>query len=306
MRRRLPPLGQIEAFVEAARGPSFRAAAERCALSPAAFSRRIQAFSAHLGVALFERRGAQLHLTETGRHCLAEIEPAYRELRRAAAAIAVENMGTARVTLSLSHSLAVGWLIPRLDAFAKQHPNIELSLRTQRDASDIRRGDADIALCYSDVDLAGLSSRMLLQVSTTPVATPGIAESIKADARKLCGQRLLAVTSPPHIWDVWAHATGHGEALKPVAHFDILHAMYESASEGLGVALGASPTVWPFLEAGRLVRLGLPVARLPGGYHLAARPERTRRRSVMSVWRWLETEARHTPQFSDLEPLAAA
>src|SRR5215469_18054206 len=99
MRRRMPPLEQIEAFVEAARGPTFRAAAERCALSPAAFSRRIQAFASHLGVVLFERHGAQLRLTEAGRQCLAELEPAYRELRRAAAAVGSEDNG-GRVTIS--------------------------------------------------------------------------------------------------------------------------------------------------------------------------------------------------------------
>ena len=82
MRRRLPPLEQIEAFIEAAEAPSFRVAAERCALSPAAFSRRIQAFSACLGVALFERTPSGARLTAAGRRCLADLKPAYLELRR--------------------------------------------------------------------------------------------------------------------------------------------------------------------------------------------------------------------------------
>jgi LysR family transcriptional regulator, glycine cleavage system transcriptional activator len=45
MTRRTPKMEAIEAFIEAARAPNFRTAAERCALSPAAFSRRIQAAS---------------------------------------------------------------------------------------------------------------------------------------------------------------------------------------------------------------------------------------------------------------------
>jgi DNA-binding transcriptional LysR family regulator len=42
-------LHQIEAFLAAAEAPSLRAAAERRALGPAAFSRRIQEFSAYVG-----------------------------------------------------------------------------------------------------------------------------------------------------------------------------------------------------------------------------------------------------------------
>jgi DNA-binding transcriptional LysR family regulator len=88
MRRRLPPLEQIEAFIEAARARTFREAANRCALSPAAFSRRIQGFSDFIGLKLFERRPGGVRLTEAGRACLAELEPAYMELRRAAAQVA--------------------------------------------------------------------------------------------------------------------------------------------------------------------------------------------------------------------------
>jgi DNA-binding transcriptional LysR family regulator len=300
MRRRLPPLEQIEAFVEAAHGPSFRVAAERCALSPAAFSRRIQAFSNFLGLTLFERHQNGVRLTDTGRRCFAELEPAYLELRRAASSVVGDDDDSMRVTLSLSHSLAVGWLIPRLESFRSAHPQIELTLRTQRDASELCRGDADLGLCFSDVDLNGLASRPLLEVAATPVAAPAVAALLAADQAPLKNQRLLSVTSPPQIWNWWARSTGYEENLKASASFDILHAMYESASEGLGIAMGASPTVWPFLDSGRLVRIGLPAARLPGGaYHLAARRERKRKRSVSAVWRWLEREAAGTRQFAD-------
>jgi hypothetical protein len=55
MGRRLPPLPAIEAFLFAARLSSFRAAAQQLALSPSAFSRRLQTLEAFTGVALFER-----------------------------------------------------------------------------------------------------------------------------------------------------------------------------------------------------------------------------------------------------------
>jgi DNA-binding transcriptional LysR family regulator len=101
MRRRLPPLEQIEAFIEAGRARTFREAADRCALSPAAFSRRIQGFSDFIGLKLFERQPGGVRLTEAGRSCLAELEPAYMELRRAAAHVAGDPLAK-RVRLSRS------------------------------------------------------------------------------------------------------------------------------------------------------------------------------------------------------------
>jgi DNA-binding transcriptional LysR family regulator len=291
----LPPLEQIEAFVAAARGPTFRAAAETCALSPAAFSRRVQAFSAFVGLTLFERCSTGLRLTDAGRRCLADLEPAFLELRRVAAAVSREDDDELVVALSASHSLTVGWIIPRLARFRETHPQIELCLRTRRDAADLRSGDADLGLCFSDVDLAGLAHTPLLDVEVTPVAAPAMAAAVHHRGN-LRGQRLLTAASPPGVWAWWGKASGCGDDLASSASFDILQASYEAAAEGGGVALGASPTVWPYLESGRLVRLGWPAVRLPGGaYHLAARPERKRRRAVASVWRWLEDEARQAP-----------
>jgi DNA-binding transcriptional LysR family regulator len=299
MRRRLPPLEQIEAFVQAARAPSFRIAAERCALSPAAFSRRIQQFSAFVGLKLFERQNGSQKLTEDGRRCLEELEPAYLELRRVAAGV-ISRDDTAGVRLSLSHSLAVGWLIPRLDSFRAAHPDIDLSYKTQRDASDLRAGGVDLALCFTDIDLTGFDFKPLLPVTLSPVAAPSLAEAFKADGSRLERQRLLSVVShmPHDAWSWWKSETGFEGALEPAVTFDIMHAMYETASRGLGVAIGASPTIGPHLETGRLVRIGLPTADYPGGYRLAVSPSRKRRREVMRVWHWLEAEARATPSLA--------
>ncbi len=295
MRRRLPPLEQIEAFIAAGRARTFREAAEHCALSPAAFSRRIQAFSDFVGFPLFERCPGGVRLTEAGKTCLDELEPAYAELRRAAAHIANVESHDRRVRLSLSHSLAVGWLIPRLDAFHEAHPGIELSLKTERSAVDVRSGDVDLGICFSDIDLAGLTAQPLLAVTAVPVASPQVADAMIADGGQLGRRRLLAVSSPPGQWRRWMDQTGVQIEPISISTFDLLQAMYAAAAEGMGVALASSPTAQPHLQSGRLKPVGLPAVRSVGAYRLAATPERKRRRAVGAVWRWLEAEARATP-----------
>lgn len=290
MRQRLPPLEQIEAFVEAAKAPSFRAAAERCAISPAAFSRRIQGFSAALNVQLFERCANGVRLTAAGQECLEELEPAYSALRRAAASVSRGPVEQREVRLSLSHSLAVGWLIPRLDAFRAAHPGIEITIKTQRGATDIRRGDADLGFCFSDIDISGLVLGPTVPVLATPMAAPEFAAELREGGRDLARERLLGVIQHPDLWAWWSSETGRPEPLEVSANFDMLNAMYESAARGLGVAMGATPTAETFLQSGRLVTLDLPWARFPGGYRLVAAPDRRRRPAVAAAWRWWSAE----------------
>ena len=293
MRRRLPPLENIEAFIVAASQPSFRAAADALALSPAALTRRIQSFSDHMGVKLFARHGGGVRLTEAGQRCLEEIEPAYLELLRATTAI--DRRRSQEVKLSLSHSLAVGWLIPRLARFRADHPDIALSFRTQRTASFLRRGDVDLAICYSDVDMSGLETEPLLQVSCAPVASPRVAQAYRAGGGQLEQHRLLAVDSPPGVWRWWAEATGVALDCETFLEFDTLHASYESACQDMGIVLATNATVQPHLESGRLELLGLPIARRDdGGYLLAANAPRKRERPVATAWRWLKAEAART------------
>lgn len=238
------------------------------------------------------RSGARL--TDPGRRCLAELEPAFLELRRAARAVGDWSQQT--VTLSLSHSLAVGWLIPRIERFRADHLAIDLSLKTDRGARSVRGGEADLGICFSDVDLTGLEQRPLLEVVATPVASPALARTIAATG--IAGQRLLSLSTPADLWQWWITETGLPAPGGQATRFELIHALYETASQGLGIALGASPTVWPFLESGKLERIGLPAARFPGGYRLVASGERKRRRAVAQTWRWLEAQAAATPHLS--------
>src|SRR5204862_4538803 len=116
-----------------------------------------------------------------------ELEPAYLELRRIAEKVG--DRGRRDVTLSLSHSLAVGWLIPRLEKFRARHPDIALTLKTDRGARGVRSGEADLGICFTDIDLTGLDHVDLLNVAATPVAdrrSPGRSRRTVSIAIRSC------------------------------------------------------------------------------------------------------------------------
>lgn len=306
MTRRIPRLEVIEAFIEAARAPSFRVAAERCALSPAAFSRRIQAFHAFVGRDIFCRQPGGMRLTAAGQDCLNTLEPVYGSMVQAALTLG-ERRAAEKVTLSLSHSLAMSWLIPRLERFHRRYPNIEVSIQTTRTAEAIRSGVADLGVCATDIDAAGLQTEHLLDLHVAPVAAPEVAAAFREGRIDLAGQRLLAPAHAPGIWSWWSEATGiNGHPLQASETFDMAYALYEAAATGWGVASGMGVTVASHLKTGRLVSLGLPSARYPGGYRLVARAGRNRAPAVAAMWSWLAEEARSGRDITGLSQADAA
>jgi DNA-binding transcriptional LysR family regulator len=292
MTRRIPRLEVIEAFIEAAGAPSFRIAAERCALSPAAFSRRIQSFRQFVGRELFDRGPGGMQLTDAGRECVEALEPTYRAMTQAALELGAAPRG-GKVTFSLSHSLAVSWLFPRLARFRAHRPDIDVAIQTTRSAEAIRAGEADLGVCASDVDRAGLHAERLLDIDVTPVASPEIAAEFRAGRGRLQDYRLFSPIHAPNIWRWWAGAVGaDGDALPHADTYDMAFALYEAAAAGWGIAPGMSATVESHLKSGRLVPLGLPSARYPGGYHLVGRSSRLRSPPVAAFRGWLTEEAR--------------
>ncbi len=291
MSRRIPRLEVIEAFVEAARAPSFRIAADRCALSPAAFSRRIQAFTAFVGHEVFERTPGGMRLTDAGRECLATLEPTYRAILGAARDLEAKPV-VGKISISLSHSLAVGWLIPRIERFYERHPRTEVAIVTTRTAEAVRSGEADLGLCACDVDVTGLHAELLLVGQVTPVASPEVAARLRDGVRSLASERLLTVAQGFDLWTWWSDEARVDCGLpRPTSPFDMAQALYEAAAAGLGVAPGLDLIVDGYLRSGRLVELGLPSVRHPGGYRLVTKPSRLGAAQVAPLWSWLREEA---------------
>ena len=291
MSRRIPRLEVIEAFVEAARAPSFRIAEDRCALSPAAFSRRIQAFTAFVGHEVFVRHPGGMRLTDAGRACLDTLEPTYRAILGAARDLEAKPAAQ-KISISLSHSLAVGWLIPRIERFYALHPHIEVAIVTTRTAEAIRAGVADLGLCAGDVDVADLHAETLLQGCITPVASPAVARRLREGTRRLADERLLTFAQHQDMWAWWSHEAGVDCGLpREASTFDMAQALYEAAAAGLGIAPGIDVIMAGHLSSGRLVELGLPAVRYPGAYRLVAKPSRLRSNQVAPLWAWLKDEA---------------
>ena len=294
MRQVAPPLQGIEAFIVAARASSFRAAAEMLALSPSAFSRRIQSLEAFVGAVLFDRSASTPTLTPAGIAYRSEIEPAIDVIRNATQRLrAPRHRSLLRVMAS--QSFAISWLMPRLPAFREAHAESHVEIVLGRDLSALRIGKADIAVAYGPSDFKGLPFERLIALEGTVVTAPTLAcgRSPPRTAAELSGHRFLGVQTPRDLWSRWLARAGLAEpSFSEPIFFETLTLMYEAAANGLGVALAVPTVADRYLQEGRLRPCFDLRAPVDADYNLVYGSELLRQRpEICAFARWVKTEA---------------
>lgn len=256
IRRQAPPLEAIEAFILATRSASFRDAADRLALSPSAFSRRIQALEAFVGVPLFVRSKGTATLSKTGERYRRLIEPAIDSIRRATVDLQAERGGMA-LRVVVPQSFAIGWLIPHLTEFHQAWPSANIELRIGRDVDELRKGHADIAIFVGPGDVGTMSIIPLMQIEGILASAPQLSNG-RPPPRSLADLKhcdRLAVYRPEGLWERWLRNVGYDDApLSPPTYFDAQFLMFEAAAAGLGVAIVSPVLAHRLLGEGRLVQ----------------------------------------------------
>lgn len=299
VRRRLPPLNSVRAFEAAARLGSFKEAATELGVTHGAVSQQVRLLEAWLGApALFRRSVRRVVLTPAGAALLAEFGPA---LDRISAAVLQHRdlRGEApEVTLRVNalSTFSLRWLLPRMNRFRAEHPDIEVRLTTSNDPLDALAESFDVVIRGGPDSFHGFASRFLLSERRLPVCSPSLLAQVPlTDVPDLSRHTLLHVTSMPRLWRDWLTEAGHSR-LEPAASltFDHFYLTIQAALDGLGVAMGPTALIADDLVAGRLVT-PFPKISLPARSYFAYLPEARRKDSHTAVFcDWLEDQGRRT------------
>ena len=257
----IPALDFFRGFEAAARHMSFTKAAEELFITQSAVSRQIQALEGRLEVKLFTRRNRGLALTEAGQQMYRAADVALRTLREAAERIspgATQKM----VTVTSSMAFCSLWLIPRLTAFRKAHPDVDVRISANNQVLDLDRERIDLAIRYCPVAAAPPGSIRMFGEEIVPVCSPVL---LKDRARPLKAPADLRHHSLLHFddtdasipwlaWNVWLESAGLPE-LRPAGTLRFSHydQVVRAALGGQGVALGRLPLVTNFIADGSLV-----------------------------------------------------
>jgi LysR family glycine cleavage system transcriptional activator len=302
-------VGPLRAFEAVARHLSFRAAGEELHLTQSAISRQIQSLEEELGAVLFLRGTRKVELTGAGVALLRSVAPALDRIDASVRQIR-QARGRRIVSVSTFASFATLWLIPRLEAFQREHPQIDIRVSANDnfiDPDGSEAAEVDVALRYCrEADCPPQAVR-LFDEQLTPVASPWLLERAGREGPALRKPADLAAftlmeednpraSADHHSWSVWLRAQGLAD-LQPArwVYFNYTHQQVQAALAGQGVALGRLPMTADMLARRELVEL-FPGKRLasPYAYWLVKPPLATLPGDVQQFCDWIETQAADT------------
>jgi len=173
MLKHWPPLNALRGFEAAARLGSFHRAAEELHLTQSAISQQIRSLESSLEQPLFFRNGRKVTLTDAGFDLLSTTQALLQQL-----AAGIRRLDQYRkpnqLVVNSTPAFARHWLTPRLGAFHRQHPEIDLWLLTTSEPPDMATQTIDVAVRDDIGAQAECSYRVLLEDRLYPACHPDL------------------------------------------------------------------------------------------------------------------------------------
>jgi LysR family glycine cleavage system transcriptional activator len=310
VRRRPLSVGPIRAFEAVARHLSFRAAAEELSLTQSAVSRQIQSLEEDLGATLLSRGTRKVELTSEGAIFLRALAPSLTRIDTAVQQIR-QSQGRRVVSVNTFASFASMWIIPQMEAFQREHPEIDIRVQATDVLANPDDPEFDLILRYSGRHKAPPEAQRLFGEVITPVISPWLAEQIRQGSSP-------PLSRPEHIaqytvteeddprpsaeylsWRYWLAQMGApGVQPRRWLYLNFTYQQVQAALAGQGLALARLPLVAEQLERGDLVEPFGPAGRVatPQAYWLITPAQSRSRSEVEEFCRWVEARAEQTRQ----------
>jgi LysR family transcriptional regulator, glycine cleavage system transcriptional activator len=251
-----PSISSIRAFEAAARLLSFTRAANELNVTQSAISHGVRELEQRFKVALFQRDGRNLTLSDAGKVYQAYAAEALGRLRLGERALLDPQRKARVLTVSVSPSFAAKWLVPRLGAFSTAHPDLELRISANPQHIDFFDGEIDLAVRHGDGRWPHLACTQLCEEVLFPVCSPSLLgvkpPRTPADLTKFT--LIHHRTSEP--WAEWLKAFGVSPPGRrsPGLVVNEMSLAIDAAIAGQGVALARSALAARDIADGRLAR----------------------------------------------------
>lgn len=140
----------IRAFLMVSETGSFSRAAEKLHLSQPAVTKRIQSLEQSLAIALFDRIGKSVQLTEAGRTLIPGCRRILNELEENLRRVSnLRDRPLGKLSLATSHHIGLHRLPPVLRQYAQDYPGVELDIHFMDSETACQRlikGDIELAI----------------------------------------------------------------------------------------------------------------------------------------------------------------
>ncbi len=248
MMKNLPPISALKAFCVAAKYESFTKAAQELNQTHGAISRGVKQLEDYFGVLLFERRNRRLYITEKGNIFAIRMNDILAQMERACEELASKATDQ-KLSVSCEPSLAMRWLMPRLENFRRQHAGLDIHLSTAGGPVDLAEQGIDIAIRRSDFKWPD-------DYWVTPLGKEEIGPVCRPDYVQNHPEKqwtLLHTRTRPQAWKDWEILSTQSISPQTEEFFDHFYFSLQAAVAGMGVAIGPRVLVADDIKNGLLV-----------------------------------------------------
>lgn len=251
----------IETFVRIVEAGSLSAAAAQMGGTQPTVSRRLQLLERTMGVRLLKRSTHAIRLTEDGQRCYErgkELLASFQSFESEVRGAGDEPAGMLRVVAP--HVFGQDQFIEPLAKYLKRYPNMRVEWLLHDRMPDLIAENVDCAIRVGAVTDPSVIAVKLGEVPRIVVASPDLLAGgpVPQDPPELARLPWLALRTFYRTEVTLTHC-GSGDRqsfdIQPRLSTDGLHALRNSAIQGLGVALGSAWAMQDDLAAGRLVHL---------------------------------------------------
>ena len=281
----------VEPFVRVAEAGSFRRAAERLGVTPAAVSKAVSKLEEELGVRLLERTSRHVALTPEGRTFLTHARAALDHLQAGRDLVADKSgivQGNLRISVPYVLGRTVTAALPRL---AARHPRLSFDMRLTDRQVDLATEEVDVALRIGTLpDDADLIARPLRRPRWATVASPGYLgrRGTPSDPRDLTDHDCCVFVAPTGTDTPFRFAGRDALEVPALLRVDQGELLVEAAVAGLGLCQAFDWMVAPHLSAGRLIEVLRHVAAEGPPLHAVVLPRRRKAPRVRAFLEFLD------------------
>ncbi|PHM72151.1 transcriptional regulator GcvA [Xenorhabdus kozodoii] len=293
MSKRLPPLNALRVFDAAARHLSFTKAAEELFVTQAAVSHQMKSLEDFLGLKLFRRRNRSLLLTEDGQSYYLDIKEIFTAINDATRKLQARSAKGA-LTVSLSPSFAIQWLVPRLSGFNQSFPGIDVRIQAVDREEDKLADDVDVAIFYGRGHWPGLRTDRLYPEYLLPVCSPALLAGDRPlkTPSDLANHTLLHDSSR-RDWQAYIRQLDMQQQINvqqgPIFSHSAM--VIQAAVHGQGVALANNVMAQNEIDAGRLVCPFNDVLVSKNAFYLVCHDNQAELGKIAAFRKWILNQA---------------
>lgn len=293
---KLPPLRALQCFEAVARLNSFSKAADQLNVTQSAVSHQVKLLEEYLGESMFSRNGRSFSLSEVGERYFEEVSNALGNVANASQLIREGQSG--KIRLALYSSVAVKWLIPRLEDLRQQYPEIELSLNMM--AYEPKCSD-QVADCFITVEppKSNFVVEFLYAERLYPVCGNKIWQQIKDKPLPealwqhplLSVQNLFPGAELGEDWRQWCNRGGYELPEETTMnHFSHMLLATEAARYDQGITLMNHYLMSDQDRQQNFVRIPLHELTTGDNFYFVYKKSRAKQTDIVKLGRWLKQQ----------------